>query len=113
MALSGTTSYYQSLHVGKSKIFPQEIPIEELVLNSLSDHCVEYLRYRLMCTADVGIVPFVWVGKKGRLTADMDRMHTCRDYEAVRQFVKQNSVPRPTNGEVKPKPGDHVVHDYI
>ncbi|KAI2472135.1 hypothetical protein F4781DRAFT_384486 [Annulohypoxylon bovei var. microspora] len=92
VALSGTTSYYQSLHV---------------------DHCVEYLRYRLMCTADVGIVPFVWAGKKGRLTADMDRMHTCRDYEAVRQFVKKNSIPRPTNGEVKPKSGDHTVDDYI
>ncbi|KAI4870513.1 hypothetical protein F4820DRAFT_403992 [Hypoxylon rubiginosum] len=92
VALSGTTEYYQKLHV---------------------DHCVEYLRYRLMCTADVGIVPFVWAGKSGKLTADMDRMHTCRDYEAVRQFVKQNSIPRPTNGEVKPKPGDHVVDDYI
>ncbi|KAI1415627.1 hypothetical protein F5Y13DRAFT_187120 [Hypoxylon sp. FL1857] len=91
-ALSKTTEYYQSLHV---------------------DHCVEYLRYRLMCTADVGIVPFVWAGQTGRLTADMDRTHTCRDYEAVRQFVKQNSIPRPTNGEVKPKPGDHVVDDYI
>ncbi|KAI1094223.1 hypothetical protein F5B19DRAFT_446440 [Rostrohypoxylon terebratum] len=92
VALSETTSYYQSLHV---------------------DHCIEYLRYRLMCTADVGIVPFIWAGKKGRLTADMDRMHTCRDYEAVRKFVKQNSIPRPTNGEVKPRPGDHIVHDYI
>ncbi|KAI0889443.1 uncharacterized protein GGS22DRAFT_196960 [Annulohypoxylon maeteangense] len=92
VALSGTTAYYQSLHV---------------------DHCVEYLRYRLMCTADVGIVPFVWAGTKGRLTADMDRMHTCRDYEAVRQFVKNNSIPRPKEGEVKPKPGDHTVNDYI
>ncbi|KAI1209507.1 uncharacterized protein F4807DRAFT_95743 [Annulohypoxylon truncatum] len=91
-ALSGTTAYYQSLHV---------------------DHCVEYLRYRLMCTADVGIVPFVWAGKKGRLTADMDRMHTCRDYEEIRQFVKRNSIPRPVDGEVKPKPGDHIVDDYI
>ncbi|KAI1776747.1 hypothetical protein F4818DRAFT_411754 [Hypoxylon cercidicola] len=91
-ALSATTEYYQALHV---------------------DHCVEYLRQRLMCTADVGIVPFVWAGKSGRLTADMDRMHTCRDYEAVRKFVKQNSIPRPINGEVKPKPGDHVVDDYI
>ncbi|KAI1386896.1 uncharacterized protein F4822DRAFT_328866 [Hypoxylon trugodes] len=92
VALSGTTEYYQRLHV---------------------DHCVEYLRYRLMCTADVGIVPFVWAGKTGRLTADMDRQHTCRDYEAVRQFVKEKSIPRPTDGEVKPKPGDHVVDDYI
>ncbi|KAL7628316.1 hypothetical protein AAE478_002516 [Parahypoxylon ruwenzoriense] len=91
-ALAATTEYYQRLHV---------------------DHCVDYLRYRLMCTADVGIVPFVWAGKAGRLTADMSRMHTCRNYEAVRQFVKTNSIPRPTNGEVKPKPGDHVVDDYI
>ncbi|KAI1764013.1 hypothetical protein GGR53DRAFT_495235 [Hypoxylon sp. FL1150] len=90
--LSKSPAYYQQLHV---------------------DHCVEYLRYRLMCTADVGIVPFVWGGKSGRLTADMDREHTCRDYEAVRKFVKENSIPRPTHGEVKPKPGDHTVDDYI
>lgn len=66
-----------------------------------------------MCTADAGIVPFVWAGKTGKLTADMDREHTCRDYEAIRQFVKEKSIPRPTNGEVKPKPGDHIVDDYI
>ncbi|OTB06568.1 hypothetical protein M426DRAFT_9700 [Hypoxylon sp. CI-4A] len=91
-ALSKTNEYWQSLHV---------------------DHCVEYLRLRLMCTADVGIVPFVWAGNKGQLTADMDRMHTCRDYEAVREFVKQTSIPRPTNGTVRPKPGDYTVDDYI
>ena len=84
-----------------------------LIKQFVIDHCVEYLRYILMCTADAGIVPFFWLGRNGRIAADMSRTHTCRNYQVIREFVKDNSIPRPSGGEVRPGPGDHVVMDYV
>lgn len=71
------------------------------------------MRLRIQCTADVGITPLVWLGQKGRLTGDMGRMHTCGNYEAVRRFAKEKTVPTPREGDVLPKPGDFYVKDYI
>ncbi|KAK3315706.1 hypothetical protein B0H66DRAFT_269811 [Apodospora peruviana] len=77
------------------------------------DHCIELLRERLMCTADIGIVPLVWLGMDGRTTGDMKREHVCRDYDAVRMFFVENAVRMPEPGVVQPKNGDYVVDDYI
>jgi hypothetical protein len=66
-----------------------------------------------MCTADVGLVPLMWLGREGRVTGDMARMHTCRDYEAARDFIVRESKSLPKTGSVKPKPHDHVIWDYI
>ncbi|KAH8882504.1 hypothetical protein GQ53DRAFT_831394 [Thozetella sp. PMI_491] len=78
------------------------------------DHCADFLRQRLMCTADLGLVPMVWTGHQGRTTGDLKRIHTCRNYEAVRQFALENAIDEPREpGLVKPKPGDYVVSDYI
>ncbi|KAF2035098.1 hypothetical protein EK21DRAFT_33411, partial [Setomelanomma holmii] len=48
------------------------------------DHCVDFLRRRLMCTTDLGIVPLLWLGTDGRVIGDMSQMHTCRDFEVAR-----------------------------
>ncbi|KAF2122546.1 hypothetical protein BDV96DRAFT_639126 [Lophiotrema nucula] len=77
------------------------------------DHCVDLLKHHLMCRSDVGIVPLLWLGTEGRTTGDMSGMHTCRDYETVRQFVKRNGVAMSDRGKSKPKQGAFVVHDYI
>ncbi|KAF2019786.1 hypothetical protein BU24DRAFT_459418 [Aaosphaeria arxii CBS 175.79] len=77
------------------------------------DHCVDLIRSRLMCTADVGIVPMIWLGDKGRITGDMGRMHTCRNYDAVRQFAIDNARGVPELGVVKPAKDDFRVDDYI
>ncbi|KAK3311965.1 hypothetical protein B0H66DRAFT_538913 [Apodospora peruviana] len=49
------------------------------------DHCVELLRQRLMYTADIGIVPLIWLGKERRVTGDMKTEHMCRDYESLKK----------------------------
>jgi hypothetical protein len=69
-----------------------------------------------MCTADIGIVPLFWHGKEGRTTGDMSRMHMCREYEVVRDFIDKESTSMPDPEVVKslrPKEGDYVVWDYI
>lgn len=47
------------------------------------------------------------------MTGDMARLHTCSDYEKVRSFVKDKTIPLPRKGTVKPKADDFVVDDYI
>lgn len=74
---------------------------------------MEVLRLRLQCTADIGVTPLLWLGREGRVTGDMARLHTCSDYEKVRSFVKDKTIPLPRKGTVKPKADDFVVDDYI
>ena len=75
------------------------------------DHCVDYLRNRLMCLSDMGIIPYFWYENEGDLVGDMSRTFTCRNYESVRQFVKANA--QKADGRAKPKEGDYVLWDYI
>ena len=64
-----------------------------------------------MCTSDMGVLPYFWLGDDGDLVANMSRMYNCRDYESMRRFVKEKAEP--ADGRVKPKPGDYVLYDYI
>ncbi|KAF2125132.1 hypothetical protein P153DRAFT_400618 [Dothidotthia symphoricarpi CBS 119687] len=81
--------------------------------NTHIDHCVDFLRHRLMCTSDLGVVPLLWLGREGRMTGDMSRMHTCRNYDTVLPFVSKKGVSMPEKGAVKPKADDYVIWDYI
>jgi len=86
---------------------------EEVLINPrpILDHCVDYLRRRLMCTSDMGLLPYIWLGNDGDVVADFSRMHTCRNYESLRSFVKKNAEE--ADGRVKPKDGDYILYDYI
>lgn len=66
-----------------------------------------------MCTSDLGVVPLMWLGREGRMTGDMSRMHTCRNYQTILEFVKEKAIYMPEEGSVKPKADDFVVYDYI
>jgi hypothetical protein len=70
------------------------------------------LRQRLMCTADLGIVPHFWL-KSGATAPSFVRMHTCRNYEAIREFMVKNARAMPKDGEIAPKKEDFVLEDYI
>ncbi|KUJ11014.1 uncharacterized protein LY89DRAFT_688977 [Mollisia scopiformis] len=74
------------------------------------DHCLEIIRNRVACTADLGIVPFMWYGPNGKLAGDMARMHTCSNYDAIRKFVTEKGVlPGETKGILKPPEGAFIT----
>jgi len=85
------------------------VPVSNRALHV--DHCVDYLRRRLMCTSDMGLLPYIWLGNDGDVVGDFSRMYTCRNYESVRSFVKKNAEE--ADGRVKPKDGDYILYDYI
>jgi len=64
-----------------------------------------------MCTSDMGLLPYIWLGNDGDVVGDFSRMYTCRNYEPVRSFVKKNAEE--ADGRVKPKDGDYILYDYI
>ncbi|KAI1815966.1 hypothetical protein GGS20DRAFT_275679 [Poronia punctata] len=79
------------------------------------DHCLEIIRHRIACTADLGIVPFIWIGDTGKLTGENKRMHTCGNYDAIKQFVAENAVRQPPKGRPEsliPPEGAFIAADY-
>ncbi|KAM7216085.1 protein of unknown function (DUF3328) domain containing protein [Rhypophila decipiens] len=79
---------------------------EEQVIEHV-DHCIDNIRQRLMCTADVGLIPFYWVNETGRIGTDPDfqQAHTCRDFSKLHAWMKDNSREFP-NVTIAPRPGD-------
>jgi hypothetical protein len=65
----------------------------------------------------MNILPYVWYHDEGhevrdsQVVGDMSRTYTCRNYESVRSFIKEKA--QVGDGRVQPKPGDHVLDDYI
>ncbi|KAJ8131584.1 hypothetical protein O1611_g2040 [Lasiodiplodia mahajangana] len=79
------------------------------------DHCLEIIRRRIACTADLGIVPFLWYHNSGKLTGENVRMHTCGNYDVIKQFVAEKGVKAPplgTQGALKPPEGAYTLKDY-
>ncbi|KAF9005457.1 hypothetical protein BDQ17DRAFT_1469115 [Cyathus striatus] len=63
---------------------------EELRVHT--DHCVEMLRQRLMCTSDIGVIAYDWV--QGRLPPhpNFSTRHTCRNFDKILAWNYQNAV---------------------
>ncbi|EGP91869.1 uncharacterized protein MYCGRDRAFT_27270, partial [Zymoseptoria tritici IPO323] len=61
------------------------LPVQKAHLN----HCVDALREKLMCGADIGVVPWVWSSDPHFITQpNFVRQHQCHDFEAVRDWAR-------------------------
>lgn len=87
-------------------------------------HCIDLLRQRLMCTADVTLLPFTWAAstpwvphpKVPIAMPDFDHHnHMCRDFDAVVEWAQERQKPELfKNPKVKytVQEGERVV-DYV
>ncbi|KAF9882666.1 hypothetical protein FE257_005660 [Aspergillus nanangensis] len=59
------------------------------------DHCVDIIRQGLMCNAD--ITPLTWTrdGHDGSAKEVAEVIHTCRDFEAIRDWAKARQMVIP------------------
>lgn len=55
-------------------------------------HCLDQLRQALMCSADTATIPWAWSKSQGRTIADARTTHTCRDFEAIREWARGRRV---------------------
>ncbi|KAL3473610.1 hypothetical protein BJX99DRAFT_261142 [Aspergillus californicus] len=56
------------------------------------DHCVNSVRQSLMCAADISTIHWSWVQEDQMWEADPQTVHTCRDFEAIRDWAFENRV---------------------
>lgn len=59
-----------------------------------TDHCIETLRLNIMCQSDVGVFTmnlFPGSGLDG-VWPDFSTLHTCRNYEAIREWAVEHTV---------------------
>ncbi|TEA14916.1 Cyclochlorotine biosynthesis protein O [Colletotrichum sidae] len=53
------------------------------------EHCIDALRQAVMCSADVTPHPWVWKDGQNREVADV--MHSCRNFDAIRDWAQLKS----------------------
>ncbi|KAB8072075.1 hypothetical protein BDV29DRAFT_158911 [Aspergillus leporis] len=57
------------------------------ILKPHLDHCIDSIRLSLMCSGDMTVAPIIWDYNKGRFIPDFEVHHTCRDYEALKEWT--------------------------
>jgi hypothetical protein len=105
-----TSLYYNVEHYSQQ---PQE-PWVERNRQLHVERCLDMLRMWIACTADLGVVPFVWLRHDGGMVRGMASTHTYADYKKVGVAGRDTPVdlPRPGVG-LKPRGDDFVVDDFI
>ena len=68
------------------------------------DHCADLLRQKLMCDADVGLMPMYWVKKHDHPWPDFSTTHKCRNFDDVLDWVDKNQVIVPENFKIQKPP---------
>ena len=71
------------------------------------DHCIDALRIRLMCYADV--TPFLHEVSEGAelgATPDFNTQHRCKNYDSIQQWARDHHA-RASEGQTTIKEHDH------
>lgn len=55
-------------------------------------HCVDSLRQALMCSVDITPIPWMWSPLKQETVPVATIQHTCRNFETIRQWAKENHI---------------------
>ena len=61
-------------------------------VNLFIDHCADLLRQKLMCDADVGLIPMYWVKHHDHPWPDFSTVHKCRNFDSVWEWASKNQM---------------------
>ena len=67
-------------------------PDHELMGIEHLEHCYDALRQSLMCSVDVTPLPWRWVEQMQEAKEVAQVAHTCRDFEVIRDWARENAV---------------------
>ncbi|KAN0089609.1 protein of unknown function (DUF3328) domain containing protein [Hyaloscypha variabilis] len=106
------TNYWN--HDYYSKLGEKEFANEDYIVRMHADHCLDALREQLMCTADIGVLPYVRVKDRDRAYPDFPAApHMCRNFEDIREWAREQQLGSEwTEFLHDPQPGD-IVLDQI
>lgn len=76
-------------------------------------HCLDIIRQQLMCNIDVGVLGQVWYqppDSEIEPFVDFNTVHTCRNFDAVRDWAEKHQLPTETPEDFLegPKDGDRI-----
>ncbi|KAL8779321.1 MAG: hypothetical protein Q9213_007001 [Squamulea squamosa] len=60
---------------------------------SCEDHCIEILRQKLTCDADVGVITYNWVAIRDLPWPNFNVLHKCRNFDGVVEWSKKHNAP--------------------
>lgn len=52
-------------------------------------HCIDHIRQWIMCSSDFTPIPTRWHPEKGTAYVDSDQVHTCRNFDALWNWVEK------------------------
>jgi len=84
----------------------------EEVLKLHIGHCLDMIRQQLMCTADIGFVPYLWAGSPPHgphVFPDFNRNHKCKNFEDIRAWAEKRQGSWGHDLDIKPRPGALVL----
>lgn len=84
------------MHTGTSLHTATELPLTS------PDHCLEILRLNIQCSADVGVFTFYMLEGDPLPWPELNSWHTCRNFDAVRNWALDNSVGNMERPDVHP-----------
>lgn len=61
---------------------------------------MDQIRQSLMCAADAATIPWSWSQSRGRTVISVATTHTCRDFEAIREWAVGRRVEGAFDKEV-------------
>ena len=58
------------------------------------DHCIDSVRQSLMCSSDISTITWTWDEEDQMSKPQADMIHTCRDFEAIRDWGLKNQAKK-------------------
>ncbi|KAF1978171.1 hypothetical protein BU23DRAFT_577611 [Bimuria novae-zelandiae CBS 107.79] len=74
------------------------------------DHCIDSLRQSLMCSSDITPIPYAWYPKYNQVLPTTGVPHTCRDFDAIREWAKERYTDQMELKVRMDDPLGNVVH---
>jgi hypothetical protein len=70
----------------------ESLPVPDTLSTIHIDHCIDMLRQSVMCSSDVTPIPYAWYPKYQEVLPMTGIMHTCRDFDAVRDWARERQT---------------------
>jgi hypothetical protein len=85
---------------------------EEQSVKKHIGHCLDMVRQALMCSADTGMQPFLWVGNPPHPFPDFIREHKCKNFGDILDFAREKQQPLLKDMDVEPHEGALILPDF-
>lgn len=63
-------------------------------------HCLDALREAVMCTSDISVITWKWNDKANKALGHGDILHSCRSFDAIRNWSMENRATVEFDAEV-------------